>query len=117
MRLFKGIVVDTQTPFIRVRMETGFVFWAVSKPHMSIRSRGFVAWDFTHDCPADVMLKPEGEVDPISEVDIFSITDNDDDGMSSTGIIDISLIDIFSITVDDEDDIIGISLSSQHNVM
>jgi hypothetical protein len=117
MRLLRGIVIDTQTPFISIRMETGFVFWTVSKPHMSIRSRVFVAWDFTHDRPADVMLKPEGEVDPISEVDIFSITDNDNDDISKTGVIDISLVDIFSITVDDEDDIIGISLSSQHNVM
>ncbi len=115
MRLFKGIVVDTQTPFIRVRMETGFVFWTVSKPHMSIRSRVFVAWDFTHDRPADIMLKPEGDVDPISEADIFSITDDDD--MSNAGIIDISLIDIFSISVGDEDDTNGVLSASQHNVM
>ena len=106
MRLFKGIVIDTQAQFIRVSMETGFVFWTVAKPNMSIRTRIFVAWDFTKARPADIFLKQEGDIDTLTEVDTFSITDND---RPSVEIIDISLIDIFSILDDDDYDNIGLS--------
>ena len=109
MRLFRGIVVDTQAPFIQVRMETGYVFWAVAKPGMSIRSRVFVAWDYTKGCPAAVLLKPEGNEDTMTEVDIFS-TPVIETGLS---IFDITLVDIFSITVDDESDDMGLLQSSQ----
>ena len=100
MRLFKGIVIDTRIPFIQVRMETGYVFWAVPQPGMSIRSRVFVAWDYTKDCPAGVMLKQEGNEDTMTEVDIFSIPVNE----RGLPISDISLSDIFSTTVADEVD-------------
>lgn len=108
MRLYKGIVVDTRAPFIQVRMETGHVFWAVPQPGMSIRSRIYVAWDFTKDCPSTVLLHPEGNVDTMTEVDIFSIP-----VIERLSISDISLIDIFSMTVDDGSDDDGLSLLSQ----
>lgn len=115
MRLFKGIVIDTRTPFIQVRMETGYVFWAVPQPGMSIRSRIYVAWDYTKDCPASVFLKQDDNVDTLTEIDIFSIPVSER-GLS---ILDISLCDIFSMTEDDEDDNEGLSLLSQdyHNAL
>lgn len=111
MRLFRGIIIDTRTPFMQVRMETGFVFWTVSKPNMSIRTRVFVAWDYCKGCPADVLLKPKGDKDPITEIDTFSIPVIS--GVSRVGIIDTTLADIFSSTVDDEDDNNGLLSSSQ----
>jgi len=104
MRLFKGIVVDTRVPFIQVRMETGHVFWAVPQPGMSIRSRVFVAWDYTKDCPAGVSLKQEGNEDALTEVDIFSIPVIERLSSVDSDIIDMSLSDIFSTTVPDEVD-------------
>ena len=94
--------MDTQAPFIQVRMETGYVFWAVAKPGMSIRSRIFVAWDFTHNCPVEIMLKQGGNLDRITEADIFSVSVVS--GLSRDGVIDTTLVDTFSITANDEDD-------------
>ena len=117
MRLFKGIVVDTRVPFVQVRMETGHVFWAVPQPGMSIRSRVFVAWDYTKDCPAGVMLKQEGNEDTMTEIDIFSIPVIERLSISDMPIFDTSLSDIFSMTVDEVDnyDNNGLLLLSQNH--
>jgi hypothetical protein len=88
-------------------METGFVFWTVAKPNMSLRTRVLVAWDFTHDRPADVVLKQEGDVDMLTEPDTFSIP-----VIEHVSVIDMSLCDIFSISEsDDEGDSTGLLLS------
>jgi hypothetical protein len=97
-------------------METGHVFWAVPLPGMSIRSRVFVAWDYTKDCPAGILLKQEGNEDTMTEVDIFSIPVIERLSILDFDIFDISLSDIFSTTVDEADDSddSGLLMSSQN---
>ena len=87
-RYIKGVVVKQRNGIVRIKLKNSRCFWTKPKTKLGMRQYVWVAWDYTHNRPKQVLTQEQYNALPTEvgleepELGAFSTPDDEGNGAS-----------------------------------